>query len=58
MCLAMLAFSLLMDQLGQNRAKAWAVLRETLRFTIVWAIGQATDYSRSYDHIMTGLCLA
>jgi hypothetical protein len=70
MYLVMLAYTLLMDQLGQNRAKAWAlrklttigeacraVLRETLRSTIAWAIEQATDYSRSYDHIVTRLSL-
>jgi hypothetical protein len=70
MYLVMLAYTLLMDQLGQNRAKAWAlrklttigeacraVLRESLRSTIAWAIEQATDYSRSYDHIVTRLCL-
>jgi hypothetical protein len=70
MHLVMLAYSLLMDQLGQSRAKEWAfrklmtigeacraVLRESLRSTIAWAIEQATDYSRSYDHIVTRLCL-
>jgi len=70
MYLVMLAYTLLMDQLGQNRAKAWAlrklttigeacraVLRETMRSTIAWAIDQATEYSRSYDHIVTRLCL-
>jgi hypothetical protein len=70
MYLVMLAYTLLMDQLGQNRAKAWAlrklttigeacraVLRETMRSTIAWAIEQAADYSRSYDHIVTRLCL-
>ena len=58
MYLVMLAYTLLMDQLGQNRAKEWAlrklttigeacraVLRETMRSTIAWAIEQATDYS-------------
>jgi hypothetical protein len=71
MHLVMLAYTLLMDQLGQNRAKAWAlrklttigeacraVLRETMRSTIAWAIEQASEYSRSYDHIVTRLCLA
>ena len=60
MYLVMLAYILLMDQLGQNRAKAWAlrklttigeacraVLRETMRSTIAWAIEQAGDYSQS-----------
>ena len=70
MHLVMLAYTLLMDQLGQNRAKAWAlrklttigeacraVLRETMRSTIAWAIEQASEYSRSYDHIVARLCL-
>jgi hypothetical protein len=70
MYLVMLAYSLLMDQLGQNRAKGWAlrklttigeacraVLRETLRSTIAWAIEQATDYSHDLDHITARLRL-
>jgi hypothetical protein len=70
MYLVMLAYSLLMDQLGQNRAKAWAfrklttigeacraVLRETLRSTIAWAIEQVTDCSHDYDHVVARLRL-
>ncbi len=70
MYLVMLAYTLLMDQLGQNRAKAWAirklttigeacraVLRETLRSTIAWAIEQATEYSHGLDHITARLRL-
>lgn len=70
MYLVMLAYTLLMDQLGQNRAKEWAlrklttigeacraVLRETMRSTIAWAIEQATVYSRDVNHITTRLCL-
>ena len=70
MYLVMLAYTLLMGQLGQNRAKAWAlrklttigeacraVLRETLRSTIAWAIEQVTDYSRDYDHVVARLRL-
>ena len=70
MYLVMLAYTLLMDQLGQNRAKEWAfrklttigeacraVLRETMRSTIAWAIEQATDYSISNDHIVKRLRL-
>ena len=58
MYLVMLAYSLLMSQLGQNRAKEWALcklttigeacramLRETLRSTLAWAIEQVTDCS-------------
>jgi hypothetical protein len=71
MYLVMLAYSLLMAQLKQNRAKEWAhcklttigeacraVLRETLRSTLDWAIEQVTDYSRSRDHVMAQLGLA
>jgi hypothetical protein len=70
MYLVMLAYTLLMDQLGQNCAKAWAfrklttigeacraVLRETLRSTIAWAIEQATEYSHGLDHITARLRL-
>jgi len=70
MYLVMLAYTLLMDQRGQNRAKAGAlrklttigeacraVLRETLRSTIAWAIEQATEYSHGLDHITARLRL-
>ncbi len=65
MYLVMLAYTLLMAQLKQARAKEWAscklttigeacraVLRETLRSTLDWAIEQVTDYGRSRDHLM------
>jgi hypothetical protein len=70
MYLVMLAYTLLMAQLQQNRAKEWAacklktigeacraVLRETLRDTLDWAIEQVTEYGRSRDHVMTRLRL-
>lgn len=70
MYLVMLAYTLLMHQLGQNRAKGWAlrklttigeacraVLRETMRSTIAWAIKQATEYSYDIDHIAARLRL-
>jgi hypothetical protein len=70
MYLVMLAYSLLTAQLRENRAKEWAlrklttigeacraVLRETLRSTLAWAIDQATDYGRSRDHIVAHLRL-
>ncbi len=70
MYLVMLAYTLLMAQLKQNRAKEWAscklttigeacraVLRETLRSTLDWAIEQITDYRRSRDHVMAHLRL-
>jgi hypothetical protein len=70
MYLVMLAYTLLMAQLKQNRAKEWAfcklttigeacraVLRETMRSTLDWAIEQITEYSRSRDHVMAQLRL-
>ena len=70
MYLVMLAYTLLMVQLKQNRAKEWAscklttigeacraVLRETLRSTLDWAIEQTTEYGRSRDHVMAHLRL-
>ncbi len=66
----MLAYSLLMNQLKQSRAKHWAlcrlttigeacqaILRETLQSTLAWAIEQITEKSRSYDHMVAQLCL-
>jgi hypothetical protein len=71
MYLVMLAYSLLMSQLKQGRAKEWAlcklttigeacraVLRETMRSTLSWAIEQVTQYSRSCDYVMAQLRLA
>jgi hypothetical protein len=70
MYLVMLAYSLLVNQLRQGRAKEWAlcklttigeacraVLRETLRSTLDWAIEQVTEYGRSRDHVMAHLRL-
>ena len=70
MYLVMLAYTLLMAQLKQSRAKEWAlcklttigeacraVLRETMRSTLDWAIEQITEYSRSRDHVMAHLRL-
>lgn len=70
MYLVMLAYSLLVNQLQQGRAKEWALcwlttigeacramLRETLRTTLAWAIEQVTEYSYSYDHVVTRLGL-
>ena len=71
MYLVMLAYSLLMSQLRQGRAQEWALcrlttigescramLRETLRTTIRWAIDQATRKSRDHDHIITQLAIS
>ena len=70
MYLVMLAYSLLMSQLKQSRAKDWALcrlttigeacqamLRETLRTTLAWAIEQITEKSRSYNHVVAQLRL-
>lgn len=71
MYLVMLAYSLLMRQLRQNRAQDWALhklttigeacramLRETLRTTLAWAIKQVTEFSQSFDHVVAQLRLA
>ena len=70
MYLVMLAYSLLMRQLGQSCVHDWAlqklttigeacraILRETLRGTLTWAIRQATKFSRSSDQIIQKLGL-
>lgn len=70
MYLVMLAYSLLVRQLGQGRAQDWALqklttigeacramLRETLRTTLAWAIQQVTEKSSSYDHVIAKLGL-
>jgi len=71
MYLVMLAYSLLMSQLKQGHAKDWALCRlttigeacramlgETLRTTLTWAIDQVTEKSRSYDHVVAKLGLS
>ena len=70
MYLVMLAYSLLVRQLGQGRAQDWALhklttigeacramLRETLRTTLAWAIQQVTEKSSSYEHVIAKLGL-
>jgi hypothetical protein len=70
MHLVMLAYSLLMRQLRQGRAREWALqrlttigeacramLRETLRTTLAWAIEQVVEKSRSLDHVVAQLRL-
>lgn len=70
MYLVMLAYSLLMSQLRQGHAKDWALhrlmtigeacramLNETLRSTLAWAIQQVTEKSQSYHHIVAKLRL-
>lgn len=70
MYLVMLAYSLLMGQLRQRRAKAWAlawlttigqacraITAETLRTTLEWAIDQVTEKSRKRRHVLAELGL-
>jgi hypothetical protein len=70
MYLVMLAYSLLMSQLREPRAKDWAihrlttigeacrgVMHETLRTTLVWAIDQVTENSQNKEHVMAQLGL-
>lgn len=69
--LVMLAYSLLMSQLRQSRAQEWAlhrlttigeacqaVLNETLRSTIAWAIAQVTDKSCDTEEVIARIGLA
>jgi DDE superfamily endonuclease len=71
MYLVMVAYSLLMVQLRQGRAKDWALqrlmtigeacramLRETLRTTLTWAIEQVTERGQSVDRVMAQLRMA
>jgi hypothetical protein len=70
MYLVMLAYSLLMSQLRESRAKDWAlhrlttigeacrgVMYETLRTTLAWAIDQVTQNSQNKEHVMAQLGL-
>ena len=71
MYLVMLAYSLLMGELRQGRAKEWALhrlmtigeacramIRESLRTTLTWAIEQVTRFERPYDHVVAQLGLS
>jgi DDE superfamily endonuclease len=70
MYLVMLAYSLLMSQLRESRAKDWAlhrlttigeacrgVMHETLRTTLAWAIDQITENSQNKQQVMAQLGL-
>jgi hypothetical protein len=70
MYLVMLAYSLLMSQLRQGRAREWALqrlttigeacramLRENLRTTLAWVIEQVTERERPFDHVVAQLGL-
>jgi hypothetical protein len=69
--LVMLAYSLLMAQLRQGRAKEWALhrlmtigeacramVKETLRTTLTWAIEQVTDRKQPVGHVIAPLGLS
>src|SRR3954465_10138565 len=71
MYLVMLAYSLLMSQLRQGRAKEWALhrlmtigeacralIRESLRTTLAWAIEQVTERGLSVEHVVAQLRMA
>lgn len=71
MYLVMLAYSLLMKQLGQSHAYEWAfqklttigeacraILRETLRKTLTWAIDHVTNKAWTMDRVVIHLGLA
>jgi uncharacterized protein YndB with AHSA1/START domain len=68
--LVMLAYSLLMGQLRQGRAKEWALHRlttigeacramfkEALRTTLSWAVDQITRFEQPYEHVVGRLGL-
>jgi hypothetical protein len=70
MYLVMLAYSLLMSQLHDSRAKDWAlhrlttigeacrgVMHEPLRTTLAWAIDQVTENTQNKEHVMAQLGL-
>ena len=71
MYLVMLAYSLLMGELRQSRAREWALhrlmtigeacramTREALRTTLSWAIDQVTQHEKPYEHVVAQLGLA
>jgi hypothetical protein len=71
MYLVMLAYSLLMKQLRQSHAYEWAyqklttigeacraILRETLRTTLTWAMERVTEKVWSVDRVIAHLGLA
>jgi hypothetical protein len=70
MYLVMLAYSLLMSQLRQGRAREWALqrlmtigeacramLRENLRATLAWVIEQVVEREQPFDHVVAQLGL-
>ena len=70
MYLVMLAYSLLMGQLRQGRAKEWALhrlmtigeacramVKESLRTTLAWAIEQVTERGLSFERVVAQLSI-
>ena len=70
MYLVVLAYSLLMSQLKQSRAKKWALhrvttigeaframIKEALRTTLSWAIEQVTRWEQPYEDVVAQLGL-
>ena len=70
MYLVMLAYSLLMVQLRQGRARDWALCRlktigeacramlnETLRATLAWVVEQVREYGNDAEHVFARLRL-
>jgi hypothetical protein len=71
MYLVMLAYSMLMRQLRQDRAYEWAycrlktigeacraMLNETLRATVTWVVQQVQDHDKDVNHLLARLRLA
>jgi hypothetical protein len=71
MYLVMLAYSLLVRQRRQDRAREWALCRlktvgeacramlnETLRATLTWVVQQVRDYEKDANHVLARLRLA
>lgn len=71
MYLVMLAYSLLLLQLRQDRAHEWALgrlktigeacramLNERLRVTLTWVVQQVREHGKDADHVIARLRLA
>ncbi len=71
MYLVMLAYSLLMRQLRQDRSHEWALCRlktigeacramlgETLRATVSWVVQQVREHEKDHDYVLAKLRLA
>ena len=71
MYLVMLAYSLLMRQLRQDRSHQWALCRlktigdacramldETLRATLTWVVQQVREHEKDHNYVLAKLRLA